>query len=77
MTSERKVIEYHSKQGKKVENLMHYINRETLMKQHSKQTKGKATGIDNISKEKYDKEVESNIEELIVKMKQMSYRPKQ
>lgn len=43
MEIERKVIEYHSKQGKKIENVMHYINKETLMKQHNKQMKGKAT----------------------------------
>ena len=51
MESKRKVIEYHSKQGKKVENLMHYINKETLMEKHSKQTKRKATGIDGVNKD--------------------------
>lgn len=71
-----KVIEYHSKQGKKVENLMHYINKETLMKQHKKQTKGKATEIYGMSKEEYDIEIERNIESLIERMKQMSYKPK-
>ena len=76
MESERKVIEYHSKQGKKVENLMHYINKETLMEQHKKQTKGKATGIDGMSKEEYDIETEINIESLIIRMKQMTYKPK-
>ena len=76
MENERKVIEYHSKQGKKVENLMHYINKETLMKQHRKQIKGKATGIDNMNKEEYDNEIENNIENLIQKMKTMSYKPK-
>lgn len=64
MESEQKVIEYHSKQGKKVENLMHYINKETLMKQHKKQTKGKATGIDGMSKEEYDIEIEKKYRKL-------------
>lgn len=76
MKNERKVIEYHSRQGKKVENLMHYINKETLMKQHRKQSKGKATGIDSINKEEYDIEIGRNIENLIQKMKTMSYKPK-
>lgn len=76
MENERKVIEYYSKQGKKIENLMHYINVKTLLKQHEKQIKGKATGIDGMSKEEYDKEIGRNIENLVKKMKQMSYKPK-
>lgn len=75
MESERKVIEYHSKQGKKLENLMHYINRETLLKQHNKQTKRKATGIDNITKEEYSNNIEIRIENLLARMKKMSYKP--
>lgn len=76
MESERKVIEYHSKQGKKLENLMHYINRETLLKQHNKQIKGKATGIDNITKEEYSNNIEIRIENLLTRMKKMSYKAK-
>lgn len=75
MESERKVIEYHSKQGKKLENLMHYINRETLLKQHNKQTKGKAAGVDNITKEEYSNDIEVRIENLLTRMKKMSYKP--
>ena len=75
MESERKVIEYHSKQGKKLENLMHYINRETLLKQHNKQAKGKATGVDNITKEEYSNNIEIRIENLLTRMKKMSYKP--
>ena len=75
MESERKVIEYHSKQGKKLENLMHYINRETLLKQHNKQIKGKATGVDNITKEEYSNNIEIRIENLLARMKKMSYKP--
>ena len=42
-----------SKYGK-VNSLMQYINEETLIKYHKQQPKGKATGIDNVTKEMYE-----------------------
>lgn len=55
---------------------MHYVNRETLIKQHEKQQTGKASGIDGITKEEYDKNLESNIGKLLIRMKSFSYKPK-
>lgn len=55
---------------------MHYVNRETLIKQHEKQQTGKASGIDGITKEEYDKNLESNIGNLLIRMKSFSYKPK-
>lgn len=55
---------------------MHYVNRETLIKQHDKQQMGKASGIDGITKEEYEKNLESNIENLLTRMKRFSYRPR-
>ena len=55
---------------------MHYVNRETLIKQHDKQQTGNASGIDGITKEEYDKNLVGNIENLLTRMKRFSYRPR-
>lgn len=61
--------------GEKLESLVHYINVETLEMSHKKALKGKATGIDRVTKEKYDKNLEGNLKDLIARMKKHSYRP--
>lgn len=75
MVNDYKVIRYHSENKRKVENLMHYINKEALEEQHRKQQNNKASGVDKITKEKYERNLGNNINELINKMKKMSYRP--
>ena len=62
---------------KTVQGIMKYVNKETLIKQHKKQEKKKATGIDGITKEQYEENISNNIDELLRKMKSMSYRPKE
>lgn len=64
------------KEHKTVQGIMKYVNEETIIKQHRKQEKNKATGIDGISKEDYEENLNENVKELISKMKTMSYRPK-
>lgn len=54
---------------------MKYINYDSLLEQHLKQTKGKATGIDGIDKAEYEKELKENIEEIIQEMKSFKYKP--
>lgn len=76
METKRKDIKYQLQQGYKLQTIMHYVNRETLIKQHEKQQMGKASGIDGITKEEYDKNLESNIESLLTRMKRLSYRPR-
>ena len=75
MVNDYKVIRYHSKNNQKVENLMHYINKEALKEQHDKQKQDKARGIDGINKMSYGLDFGNNIEKLISKMKTMSYIP--
>lgn len=75
MEHERKDIKYQVEHGYKLYTLMHYVNKETLTKQHRKQQKGKATGMDKITKEEYDKNFEENIDKLLDKMKKFSYKP--
>ena len=55
---------------------MHYVNRETLIKQHDRQQANKASGIDGITKEEYDKNLSSNIDNLLDRMRKFSYKPK-
>ena len=40
MANELKDIEYHSRKGEKLENLIRYVNKETLKEQHRKQQSG-------------------------------------
>lgn len=76
METKRKDIKYQLQQGYKLQTIMHYVNRETLIKQHDKQQKGKASGIDGMTKEEYEKNLERNIENLLTRMKRFSYRPR-
>ena len=69
-------IAIQAKKYGKVQTLMHYVNKQTLLNEHSRQKKGKATGIDGIDKEKYEVNLEENIENLIREMKTFRYKPK-
>ena len=75
MGNERKDIRTLAKKYNKLQTLMCYVNKETLMEQHKKQMKGKASGIDGITKEQYNENAENNVEDLLVRMKEFSYRP--
>lgn len=75
METKRKDIKYQIQQGYKLQTIMHHVNRETLIKQHEKQQKNKASGIDGMTKEKYEENLEYNIEKLLSKMKTLSYHP--
>lgn len=72
MENERKDIKYQIEHGYKLQTLMYKINKETLKEQHRKQQNNKARGIDKITKEEYDKDLENNLEKLIIKMKSFS-----
>ena len=37
--------------------------------------KGKATGVDGVTKEKYERNLEDNVENLVERLKRKSYRP--
>ena len=75
MEHERKDIKYQVQHGYKLYTLIHYVNRETLIKQHMKQQKNKASGIDRVTKEKYEENLTTNIDDLLVRMKKFSYKP--
>ena len=59
----------------RLQTLMHYVNKQNLIEEHRQQQKGKATGIDGVGKEAYGEDLETNIDELLARMKTFSYRP--
>ena len=76
MGTKRKDIKYQLEQGYKLQTIMHYVNKETLKKQHEKQEEGKASDIDGMTKEKYGIHLEKNLDNLIERMKKFSYHPR-
>ena len=76
METKRKDIKYQLEQGYKLQTIMHYVNKETLRKQHEKQKENKASGVDGMTKEKYEINLEENLDNLLERMKKFSYRPK-
>ena len=60
---------------KKVQTIMHYVNKANLTAEHKSQKSGKATGADRVGKAEYGERLEENIENLLSKMKTFSYRP--
>ncbi|MCD9022562.1 group II intron reverse transcriptase/maturase [Cohnella silvisoli] len=53
----------------------HFIDAKALMESHEEMEPGKATGVDGVTKEKYEVNLEANVENLVGRLKQKSYRP--
>lgn len=75
MENERRDIRSQSIKYKKLQTLMYHINKETLIKEHQKQNNNKASGIDKMTKEKYETNLYNNIDNLLQRMKTFSYKP--
>ena len=75
MDNRTKGIGYDPEKIPKVQNLMYRINEKSLKAVYDRQKAGKATGIDEVTKEKYGKELEENLKNLVERMKKFSYRP--
>lgn len=65
-----------ARQYKRVDTVMYAINKENLKQSAMKIAGNKAVGIDNIAKKEYVEKLNSNIEDLIARMKRMGYKPK-
>ncbi|MBU1019857.1 MAG: group II intron reverse transcriptase/maturase [Firmicutes bacterium] len=76
MENEFDKIRKQSKAFKTVQGCMNCVNERTLVEEHQRQSKRKATGIDKMSKEEYEKELGQNVKDLVGRMKQFSYKPK-
>lgn len=64
------------KRDRKVQNLASHINVEMLRAIHKQMDKHKAYGIDQVTKEDYERNLEENLENLVKRMKSGSYKPK-
>jgi hypothetical protein len=60
---------------KRVQTVMHYVNKVNLSEEHRCQEQGKATGIDKVGKAEYGKGLNENLDNLLERMKCFSYRP--
>jgi len=75
MENELHEIALHAQKHQKVQTLMHYVNKRSLIEEHKQQKNGKASGVDTVTKETYEEKLEENIDKLIAKMKTFSYKP--
>lgn len=51
---------------------MRFVNKETLLEEHEKQSRRKATGVDGVTKDEYDVDVHGHIDRLLERMKRLS-----
>lgn len=61
---------------KQVDTVMYVLNKENLKQSAKKIAGNKAVGVDNTTKKEYIENLESNIGDLIARMKRMAYKPK-
>ena len=59
----------------KFTSLAHLLNKEALIQSHHELPSKKASGIKGTTKEQYHENLEENIENLVTRLKQKSYRP--
>lgn len=75
MEQETKGIRYQSEHFPTVQGLMHCVNEQSLMEEHRRQSRRKATGVDGVDKAQYDENAEENIRQLVERMKKFQYKP--
>ena len=61
--------------SEKFTSLAHLLNEEMLLQCHKEISGNKATGLDNITKAEYEQTLDSNIKELVAKLKRRAYKP--
>lgn len=59
----------------KFTSLVHLLNEESLKQCHMELPSKKATGISGTTKELYEENLDDNIQDLVIRLKQKSYRP--
>ena len=65
-----------SKTYPKLETLINRVNYDSLLAEHKRQSTNKAVGIDGITKQGYEENLEDNLKNLISSMKSLKYHPK-
>ena len=61
------------KKYKTVQGIMKFVNKEAIIKQHIKQGRNKATGIDGIGKGEYEENLNENVTEELKATNQMEW----
>jgi RNA-directed DNA polymerase len=64
-----------SQPGERFTSLMHLVNEEFLESSHRYLARNRAAGVDGLTKEEYGQNLKHNIEGLVERLKQKSYRP--
>ena len=75
MENIQEIVSERAKNHEKVYALMSFVNKDNLKAVHKKQDKRKVPGTDGITKEMYEENLDENLDDLIQRMKQFSYRP--
>ena len=75
MGTQQQDIRILSEKHSRLETLINRVNCETLKAKHRKQNARKATGVDKVTKEQYEENLDENIRNLVERMKKFSYRP--
>ena len=71
-----KIAELAKSQPKmKFTSLVHLFNEESLKQCHQELPSKKATGVNGTTKELYAENLDDNIQDLVIRLKQKSYRP--
>ncbi len=60
----------------KIQNLAVLIDKQALLRVHRRMKSNKASGIDKVTKEEYDANLDRNLDNLIHRLKEDKYRPK-
>ena len=68
-------IEKANRTDRKVQSLASYIDEELLKSIHRRMEKNKASGVDKMTKEEYEVNLDDNLKKLVARMKNGSYRP--
>ena len=75
METKRQDIRTLSVKHARLETLINRVNCAALEAEHRRQEKHKAVGVDKVTKEQYDENLEENLKNLVERMKRFSYRP--
>ncbi len=61
--------------SEKFTSLAHLINEETIKESHKEMSRKKAVGVDEVTKEEYESNLQSNVKDLMNRMKRQAYKP--
>ena len=75
MAQELKGIRYQSETYPRLTTLINRVNEESLKEAHRRQKTGKAAGVDGVTKEMYEENLDENIKNLVTRMKSFKYIP--